>query len=361
MSEKVKRPTKAATAAATALSKLGARKGGTARANVLTKSERSDIAKRAAAARWHKPDEDSPGADLTEATAARTRHRQPAPRAERTPFSLFPGTLTIGDVSFECHVLNDHRRVLTQREVVRVVSGGRDSGNLARYLQRLPSFDHDLSDRTIQFQIPGPRGGANTAIGYEATLLIEICDAYLRARDLDLLRPNQEHLARMAEIVVRACAKVGIIALVDEATGYQAVREKRALQLKLKAFIAEDMQEWARMFPDDFWFELARLEGVRYSARSRPIRWGKYVMAFVYDAVDGDLGKELRSINPNPHYKRNHHQWLKEFGREKVNNQIQQVIAIMKLCDDMADFRAKFDRVFRKSEYQQMEFELFED
>ena len=75
----------------------------------------------------------------------------------------------------------------------------------------------------------------------------------------------------------------------------------------------------------------------------------------------GDVGKELRSINPNPHYKRNHHQWLKEFGREKVNNQIQQVIAIMKLCDDMADFRKKFDRVFRKMAYQQLEFDLFEE
>ena len=77
-----------------------------------------------------------------------------------------------------------------------------------------------------------------------------------------------------AEIIVRSfSAKVGIIALVDEATGYQKVREKRALQLKLQAFIAEEMQEWARMFPDEFWFELARLEGVHYSPRHRPLRW----------------------------------------------------------------------------------------
>jgi hypothetical protein len=65
----------------------------------------------------------------------------------------------------------------------------------------------------------------------------------------------------------RACAKIGIIALADEATGFQQFRQKQALQLKLQAFIAEDLQEWARMFPDDFWYELARLEGVRYSPR----------------------------------------------------------------------------------------------
>lgn len=36
--------------------------------------------------------------------------------------------------------------------------------------------------------------------------------------------------------------------------------------------------------------------------------------------------------------RKNHHQWLQQLGRERVNNQIQQVIAIMKLCNDMADF-----------------------
>ena len=103
------------------------------------------------------------------------------------------------------------------------------------------------------------------------------------------------------------------------------------------------------MFPDEFWFELARLEGIHYSPRSRPLRWGKYIMAFVYDAVDGDVGKRLRAINPDPQHGKNHHQWLKEFGRQKVNDQIQRVITVMKLCDNMEDFRAKFARVFKKT------------
>ncbi|HKC01396.1 MAG TPA: P63C domain-containing protein [Terriglobales bacterium] len=127
---------------------------------------------------------------------------------------------------------------------------------------------------------------------------------------------------------------------------------KNALQLKLQAFIAEELQEWARMFPQEFWFELARLEGIHYSPRSRPLRWGKYIMAFVYDAIDKDVGKELRKKNPHPKHGRNHHQWLKEFGKEKLIGQIQSVITIMKLCDNMEDFRSKFTRVFKKSPVQ---------
>jgi hypothetical protein len=156
-------------------------------------------------------------------------------------------------------------------------------------------------------------------------------------------------LAQQAEIIVRSCAKVGIIALIDEATGYQKVRAKNALQVKLQAFIADDLQDWALMFPEEFWLELARLEGVHYTARSRPLRWGKYIMLFVYDAIDGDVGKELRKKNPEPRFLRNHHQWLKKFGRDKVHDQIERVITIMKLCNNMNDFREKFARVFKKS------------
>ncbi len=106
------------------------------------------------------------------------------------------------------------------------------------------------------------------------------------------------------------------------------------------------------MFPPDFWFELARLEGIHYSPRNGPLRWGKYIMAFVYGAMDKDIGKQLREKNPTPHFKENHHQWLKKFGRQRVNDQVQQVIAVMKLCDDLDDFRKKFARVFKKSSIQ---------
>ena len=72
-------------------------------------------------------------------------------------------------------------------------------------------------------------------------------------------------------------------------------------------------------------------------------------MAFVYDAIDGDVGKELRKKNPDQHFGQNHHQWLKEFGRQKGHDQIERVFTIMKLCDDMEDFRQKFAKVFKKS------------
>lgn len=333
--------------AAKELAKRGAPKGGRARASVLTAEERSEIARRAVRERWRRAGKLKDEADEKNVSA---ESLSDSSLKASEPYSMLRGTLNIGDVSFECHVLNDGRRVLTQREVVRVISGGRESGNLTRYLERNPVYQKDLlSDRTIEFRVPG---SPQKATGYEGTLLVEICEMYLNARSQGLLKRRQLALAQTAEIVVRACAKVGIIALIDEATGYQQFRRRRALQIKLQAYIADEMQEWAKMFPDEFWYELARLEGVRYSPRSRPLRWGKYVMLFVYDTIDEDVGKELRARNPNPHFLQNHHQWLKRFGRDKVHDQLERVITVMKLCRDMNDFRRKFARVFQRSPLQ---------
>jgi len=329
--------------AAKTLSELGAAQGGKARANVLTPEQRSEIARKAVTARWAKAGKKQP--QRVEAGTANADRAVVI--AEEVPYSMFQGKLRIGELELECHVLNDMRRVFTQREMVRIISGGRESGNLQKYLDNNPLISKDFhAGASFPFRIPGQ---PTMATGWEATGLIEICEKYLEAKEKNLLKRNQYHLAIQAGIVMRASAKTGIIALIDEATGFEKFRRKQDLQLKLQAFIVEELQEWARMFPDEFWLELARLEGIRYSPRSRPLRWGKYVMAFVYDALDEDIGQELRKKNPDPHFLTNHHQWLTDFGRSKIHDQITKVVTIMKLCDDMNEFRQKFAKLFKKA------------
>jgi hypothetical protein len=335
-----------------------AAQGGKARASVLTGEERTAIARTAALARWggkrgDEPIDEQASSDSVQPEKPAKKRKSnvfdPSP-AGTVPVALFPGHLQIADQKLPVYVLDNGKRVITQSEVVRILTDGSTTAFLARYLDAQNIRDYIDSERilsqAIRFSIPGTKF---EGIGYEATLLLDICDAYLKARLDGKLIKSQETMAKQAEIVTRACAKVGIIALIDEATGYEAFKKKRDLQLKLQAFIAEDLQEWALMFPQEFWFELARLEGVHYSPRSRPLRWGKYIMAFVYDAIDREVGKELRKMNPEPQKGKNHHQWLKEFGRAKVHDQIERVITIMKLCDNMDEFRQKFARVFKKS------------
>lgn len=355
---------------ARALAKIGASKGGKARASVLTPEQRQKIARKAVRTRWAK-EKGQPPPDNDEGQVFNLlRQDQGEARLDVLPIepseqvSLFHGEVLFGDISVPCHVLNDGSRVIAQREVIKALTRQeRPSGTISRIIgssSLAPYIDVDkITSKVIQFRLSGP-GHQMLAFGYEATLLVEICEAFLRARDGGALSEAQLRVAHHAEVILRSCAKVGIIALIDEATGYQAVREKQALQLKLQAFIAEEMQEWARLFPEDFWVQLARLESVHYSPRNRPIRWGKYVMAFVYDAVDKDVGEELRKRNPSPHFRKNHHQWLKEFGREKVRDHLNQVLGVMKMCRDMDDFNRHFDYVFKKQPLQLTFFDLAE-
>ena len=358
---------------ARALARMGASKGGKARAEVLTPEERSEIARRAIRIRWARekgiPFDDTDDQQIETSlrqTDNNTKQRGPdtllVSDRDKRRVSLFKGDVKFANISVPCHVLNDGSRVIAQREVIKALTGQeRPSGSITRIIEAdnlAPYINSDsIAKKIIQYDLSGP-GHQMSAYGYEATLLVEICEAFLKARDNGVLTTGQQKIAQVADIILRACAKVGIIALIDEATGYQKVRAENALRLKLEAFIAEDMQEWARMFPQEFFIELARLENVKYSPRNRPLRWGKYVMGFVYYAFDKDVARELKRRTPNPHYGQNLHQWLREFGREKVSAQLYQVLGVMKTCRDMDEFRRKFAFVFKKEPYQLTFFDL---
>ena len=107
-----------------------------------------------------------------------------------------------------------------------------------------------------------PRAGGR-AYGYRAEILPAVCEVYLEARHNDLLK-SQLQAARAAEILVRGLARVGIIALIDQATGYQETRARQELQKILAAYISAELRPWIKMFPDEFFEEIYRLQGWEY-------------------------------------------------------------------------------------------------
>ncbi len=88
--------------------------------------------------------------------------------------------------------------------------------------------------------VPATRGGGK-AHGFEATVLADFCEVVLAARDKGLPAPNQLHIAKQCEILIRGFARVGIIALIEEATGYQKDRSRRALEEILDLFIKDEL------------------------------------------------------------------------------------------------------------------------
>lgn len=313
----------------------GKAKGGHARAQALTPEERSDIAKRGAAARWRRA--------VLKATHGSDDH-----------------PLKIGDIEIPCYVLEDGTRVLSQRGVVaglgmrygsRAGSGADRLTNFLNGKGLSPFVSEDLLaliGSPIKFS---HAGGGNLAFGYPATILADICDVVLAARKAGVLQKQQEHIADQAEILVRGFARVGIIALVDEATGYQRDRTKDALAKILEAFIAKELQPWLPTFPADYYEQLFRLRKLDYPTDSvrRPQYFGVLTNDIVYRRLAPGVLEELRRVTPKTEAGNRKSRFFQHLtantGYPKLREHLGTVVAAMKLSDDYADFIEKLDRL----------------
>ena len=98
----------------------------------------------------------------------------------------------------------------------------------------------------------------------------EICDVWLRAREVpNALQDQQLERAHKAEILMRGLASVGIIALVDQATGYQEERARDELHRILEANMSKELLPWTKRFPDEFYKEMFRTLELDLAAKSR--------------------------------------------------------------------------------------------
>lgn len=270
--------------------------------------------------------------------------------------------LRIADLEIPCYVLEDERRVLAQGGMISSLgmswgSGGKPGPDrLAKFTAGKglnPYVSAELLDRTanpIKFRAPNGK----IAYGYEATVLADICDAVLEARAAGKLQTQQEHIAKRCEILVRGFARVGIIALVDEATGFQNVRARRALEKILEKFIADELAKWAKRFPDEFYQELARLRGLHYSeiATRRPGYIGRLTNDIVYERLAPGVLDELRSKTPKDQRgrrKHKYHQWLTEdVGHPKLREHLFAVVALMRASPNWESFYRLLQRAFPK-------------
>jgi hypothetical protein len=312
----------------------GRSRGGHARARKLTAEQRSEISRRAATARWDQ--------DLADAICGSPD--QP---------------LRIGDVDIECYVLDDSTRVLTQASFLQALGRHRRANVRRERNAELPSIlqgkaiNPFISDairekgKPITFKPPG--GGR--ASGYNAELLPEVCEVYLKARDAEKLPYQQQHIAKQAEIIMRGLATVGIIALVDEATGYQEIRARDALTKILEAFIARELQPYIQTFPPDFYKELFRLRGLDYATATvkRPQYFGHLTNDIVYKRLAPGVLDELQRVTPRDTRGRRKNKYFQHLtsnvGYPKLREHLGSVITLMKLSQDWKGFSHTLDQL----------------
>lgn len=301
--------------------------GGQARAKKLTAKQRKEIATAASDARW----------GVVQATHS--------------------GELKIGEVIIPCAVLEDGTRVLTQEGfLVAIGRSGKPAKGRGSQVEKVAPFldldnlkpfvDLDLADSTKPIVFKVPTGGR--AYGYKADLLPRVCEVYLKARDAKKLLKSQEDMATACDMLMRSLAHVGIVALVDEATGFQDHRAKDALAKILEAFVAKELQKWMRTFQPEFYKEMFRLRGLPFNGSvKRPQYIGHLTNDLIYARLAPGVLEELRVKNPERKVK--HFQWLTaEVGHPKLSEHLTAVTVLMKVSDSWDAFKAMLDKALPK-------------
>ena len=269
--------------------------------------------------------------------------------------------LRIGDVEIPCYILSDGRRVLVQGGMISALdmsqgTAGRGGGDrLGKFIRTkaiqpfVPGTLTDVITEPIKFRTPN----GSIAYGYEATVLAELCDAVIRAKAEGKLNYQQEHIAIRCEILSRGFKLVGIIALVDEATGYQADRARYALAKILEQFINKELARWAKTFPDEFYQQLFRLRGWKSEDVSRrPQIAGRLTNDIVYERLAPGVLDKLREITPKDDKGRRKHKYhqrlTQDVGYPALREHLYAVIALMKASNTWESFYRMIQRALPK-------------
>lgn len=292
----------------------------------------------------------------------------------RLPQATHEGTISIGEVEIPCAVLPGGHRLLTQSGVMQALGRARQAKGRGHYEAdvNMPAFltaknlrpfiNNDLlvTSSQVEFKL---KSGIR-AFGYPAEILPKICDVYLNASDKGALTHTQQHIAAKAMILMRGLAHVGIIALVDEATGYQKDRAKDALAKILEAFVAKELQPWVKTFPTEYYEHLFRLYGYPFPPESKP-QWrpqffGKITNEVVYNRLAPDLLPELKKAATKAERKARLHQMLTtDIGHPRLREHLASIVTLLKLSRTPKEFRDLVDRIHpRFGETVQFDFDI---
>jgi hypothetical protein len=330
-----------------------ASKGGDARAASLSTERKKAIAKLAAESRW--------GSELPRAT--------------------HDGPLQIGDAVLVAAVLGNGKRLLSQGTVLQAIGRSRTPkagtggfttvDDLPFFLQAdvlKPFISEELlmSTTPILFRL---KNGQRT-VGYDAMLLPMICEVYLKFRD----RVNEEvdssdeddrsvarryfarhkHIFDACDRLMRGLARRGILALVDDATGYQDDKMRQEIDRIIQAYVAPTLLPWVRKFPHEFFREAYRLLNWKYQpgqTRHSPYM-GKFINKYVFEGLPPGVLDELKARLPkNEHGSRRANLWqllTVDTGIPHLDKQLTADLTLMQISETKQQFHEHWAKLFGK-------------
>ena len=307
-------------------------KGGVARSRSLSAQERSRIAREAAQRRWG-------NANLTVKAGSPDK------------------PIRIADIEVPCYVLEDDRRVIATNGLLDTLQMAR-GGAMVRGMNRLelfaaqnrlkPYVSNDLLARIadpIRFRI-----GTNVIHGFESDVLIDLAEAVIKADNAGALQKQQSAIAHRCRLITSSLTRVGLIALIDEATGYQKRRDSDELQRILSAYLLPEHRPWIQVVPDEFTSQIYRVYGWKRKPQNRGPRYaGKLIRQLIYERMPKPVLPALDQKNPmdaSYRRKRKHNQFLTEQGLDHFRSQVITMMTLLRISNSKHEFKAHVRRLY---------------
>lgn len=252
------------------------------------------------------------------------------------PRATHSGEMEIGGVKVLCHVLEDGTALISKNGVIALLTAAAGKGDLGRYIDRIPGKPQGFSFLPTSFKTAhGPMGH-----GLAAAQVTMVMQLYLAALLAGELHPSQQHIGRRCGTIISALAAENLTKKVYEATGYSEDRVKREYELKCKLYLLPEPGAYEVHFHEPFWIELFRLYRRRYHPSLRPPFFKAFIRKAIYDAIDPDVARRVKELNPNPHHGSAHTQYWRDISL--VHSQQLRVVTLMRASASPRDFWMRF-------------------
>lgn len=297
--------------------------GGKARDKALSAKQKREIAIKAAEARWPK----------------RATHK---------------GTFQEEfGIDVDCYVLDDEDRtaVLSQTGVGRAIGLSSRANAVPRLLESKAMMDvpggaqlRAKLSQPLKFQ--WGTGGAHEPPpsiihGFDATLLIELCQAIIRAEQN--LTERQRHIAKQAHIILSASAKSGIKGLVYALAGYSPEAEEVIAAFKM--YVLEEAKKYEKEFPNELYAEWYRLYEIPILPRGKSWHFKHLTVKHIYYPLAQSSGKVLQLLRAirarGGDRNKKLFQFLSEIGARALRIQLGRVLEMAESSPDKATYERK--------------------
>lgn len=302
-------------------------KGGKARDKALTDEQKKEIARKAAEARW----------------------------AGRTMKATHKGNFK-DEFGFdvECYVMDDARKtaVISQRGMGRALGLAEGGREFPRFLNTKAMRQHaggELSDKLsqpIKFQYV--KGGGGDIHGYDATILIDLCKAIIRADDAGAFPKRGSRVVSQAHVILSASAKAGIQNLVYALAGYNPTASEVIAAFKL--YVQEEAKKYEKEFPPELYAEWYRLYEIPVLERGKPWTFKHLTVKHIYRPLaksDGQILALTRALKANDGDRsKKLFQFLSDVGTRALRFQLGRVYQMASEAKNQSEYEAKITQTF---------------